>query len=92
MYKRLPVQVPRQAGKLWSGGEHERGLTHPLTDDTEGHFSNEPLFAAYDDPLPRVTGWGTNVLLVIFAQRDASYNKLEWVITDPLSVTLGSGV
>lgn len=24
-------------------GEHERGLTHPLTDDTEGHFGNDPL-------------------------------------------------
>lgn len=79
-------------GNSAQGGEYKRGLTHPLTDDSEGHFSNESFAAFYIEPLPQVIGLGMHVLLFFCLAECTSQNKLEWVIADPITVTLGSSV
>lgn len=40
---------------------HERGLTHPSADDTERHFSRDPV---YVELLPQVTVLGMNVVFL----------------------------
>ena len=47
-------------------GEHEKGLTHPLTND-RGTFHQRDLAAYFVKLLPQVSALAMNVLFVVFA-------------------------